>query len=170
MDAATLDSLGKHALVHVEFENAVNVHFLVLEHSVELLSLSDSAREAVEEDASLTLRVAQVVLDETNNEIVGDKLTTLHDTVSLLSKLGASSNSVTEHVAGSEMADAKIVLDFGALGSLSGAGGSNHDHVHSGAFGALVAALDLGKEVVKVDGAKIHLLRECFTVKLIIGR
>ena len=54
------------------------------------------------------------------------------------------------------MADAKIVLDLGALGTFAGAGGSNHDDIHGWALSALVAALDLTKEIIEVDVAKIH--------------
>ena len=157
MDATSLDSLSEHVLVHVELENAVDIHVLALEHRVELLGLSHSSGEAVEKDASLALGLAQVVLDKTNDEVVGDELAALHDAISLFAELGASSYCVTEHVASCEMADAEVVSDLGALGSLTGAGGSDHDHIHGRALGALVPALDLGEKVLKANAAKIHL-------------
>ena len=157
MDATALDSLSKHVFVNGEFKNAVNVHVLALEHIIELLSLSNSAGEAVEKDTSFTLWVAHVVFDETNDELVRHEIATLHNGVSLFAKLSASSDGVTQHVASGEMADAKVILDLGALGSLTGAWWSNHDHVHGWALGALISALDLREEIVKVDAAKVHL-------------
>jgi len=157
MDATTFNSLSKHVFVHVEFENAVNVHVLAFEHIVELLSLDNSAGEAVEKDTSFTLWVVQVIFDKTNDELVRDEVTTLHNGVSLLTELSAGSDGITQHVASGEMADTKVILDLGALGSLTGAGWSNHDHVHSWALGALISALDLREEIVKADVAKVHL-------------
>ena len=157
MDATALDSLSKHVFVNGKFKNAVNVHVLALEHIVELLSLSNSAGESVKKDASFTLWVAHVIFDKTNDEVVRHEIATLHNGVSLLAKLSACSDGVTQHVASGEMADAKVILDLGALGSLTGAGGSNHDNVHGWALGALISALDLREEIVKANVAKVHL-------------
>ena len=156
MDPTAFNSLNKHFLIDLEFKDAVNVHFLVCEHGVELLGLSRVSWEAVKEDAALALWIAKVVLDEANNELIRDELATFHDAISLLSKFSACLDCVSEHVTGGKMADAKVVLDVGALGTLARAWWSNHNHVHGGALRALVAALHLSEEVIKTNVAEIH--------------
>ena len=54
------------------------------------------------------------------------------------------------------MANAEIILDLRALGSLSGAGRSDHDNVHGRALGALISAFDLSEKVIEFKIAKIH--------------
>ena len=119
MDATTLDSISEHVLVNSKLENTVDVHLLAGEHLVEFLSLCHSPGEAIKKDASLAFGIAEVVLNETDDEVVGDEVTTLHDSVGFLAELGASSNSITEHVTSSQMADTKIILDLGSLGALA---------------------------------------------------
>ena len=54
------------------------------------------------------------------------------------------------------MANAEVVFDFGALGTLARAGWSNHNDIHGRALGALVSAPDLGKEVVEAHLTQVY--------------
>ena len=157
MDSTASDSLFKNLFVDLELKHTVNVHLLLGHHSVELTSLDLSSGETVEKDSTLTLRVGHVLLNEANDDLVGDKTTSIHNSLGLLSDFSALGNSGTEHISSSEMANAKLVLDGGALSSLAGAGGSNHDNVKGGLLGALVSALNFGEEVVVAHVAKVHL-------------
>ena len=156
MDAATNDTLGQLLLVNLEFEDLVNANLSLLEHGIELLSLGNVSWEAIEEDSTLALWIAQVVANETNDELIWHKLTSLHDSISLLAQLGALLDSLTEHVSRGQVADAEIVSDLGSLGSLARAWGSNHDNVGGWALGALISSLDLAEEIVKADVSQIH--------------
>ena len=95
MDPATLNSLNEHLLVNLEINDTIDVHSFGREHLVKLLSLCDSTGEAIKENTSLTLGIAQVIADETDDELVGDEFAALHNSVSLLSKVSASFDSVT---------------------------------------------------------------------------
>ena len=161
MDSTAFNPVAEDLLIDGKFEDAVDVHVFAFEHGVKLLSLGNITGETVKKHTSLALGITKVVLDKANDKLVGHELTTLHDTISLLTEGGTSSNSFTEHVTGGQVADTKIILDLGALSSLAGAGGSNHDNIHCGALGAFVSTLDLSEEIIEINGAKVHFCLEC---------
>ena len=161
MDSTAFDSISENVLINVEFEDAIDVHVLALEHGVKLLSLGNVTGEAVKKNTTLALGIAKVCLNESNDELIGHELTALHDTISCLTEFRAGSDCVTEHVTGSQVADAKVIFDAWALSSLAGTWGSNHDDVHSGALGAFVSTFDLSEELIEIDVAKIHVYLEC---------
>ena len=156
MDSAALDSLDENFFVNLELKNAIDVHFFAFEHGIKLLSLSLSSGEAVKEDAALALWVAEVVLDEADDELIGHELSSLHDAISLHAELSACLDSVSEHVTCGQVAHAEVILDLGSLSALARAWWSNHDDVHGGALGALIPALNLSEEVIEAHVAKIH--------------
>ena len=119
--------------------------------------MSNITGETVKKDASLALRVVKVLLDEANDEIVRHEITTLHDSIGFFAEGRASFDGITEHITRGQVADTKIVLNLGALRALAGTWWPNHDDIHGGALGALVATLHLGEEIVEIDVAKVHL-------------
>ena len=134
MDSPTLNTFSQDFFIDFELEHLIDVHATASEHVIELLSLDNGTGETIEKDSTLALRVAEVVIDEANDELVGNEFSALHDSIGLLSELSASLNSITEHIAGSQVADAEIILDLGALSTFTRAWWSNHNDVLGGAL------------------------------------
>ena len=134
VDPTPFDSFPEGFLIDFELKHFVDVHLLRGEHLIKLFGLGYGPREAVKKDATFALGVAQVVLDQSDDELVGDELATLHDSVSLLAKLSSSSDGITEHVSCRQVANAEVVFDFGALGTLARTGWSNHNNIHGRAL------------------------------------
>jgi len=65
------------------------------------------------------LVVLQVVLDHVNHDLVTDQSTGVHDLLGLETNLGLVSNGSTKHVAGSQVADAELLLDLRGLGTFA---------------------------------------------------
>ena len=156
MDSPAFDTLNQDFFVYFEFKNLVNIHLTSLKHAIKFLSLSNSARETIKKNTTFTLRVAEIVVNQIDNEFIGDKLATLHDGIGLLAELSASFHSITKHVTSRQVANAKIVSDLGALCTFTRSWRSNHDDILGWAFSALIAALDLSEKVIKFEIAKIH--------------
>ena len=104
VDTTTLNSLDQNTLIDVEFEDAIDVHFVLFEHQVKFLSLSGGPGETVKKDASLAFGVFQVVCNQANDELIWNQLAGFHQALCFLSELRACGNSVTEHVAGGQVA------------------------------------------------------------------
>ena len=69
-----LDAAGSaHALVDLELDHAVEVQPLLAQHVVERLGLRDRARETVEDEAVLGVRLVDAVGDDRNDDVVGDE-------------------------------------------------------------------------------------------------
>jgi len=155
MNTTAFDSFGEHFFVDFELKHSVDLSVVLGEHAVELLGLDLGSWETVEENTTFTLWLLQVVLDESNDKVIWDEIATLHDSVGCFSKLSSRLDGSAEHVAGGEMADAEIVSDFWALGTLARSWGSNHDDVHGWFLSAFVSAFDLTEEVFVANVAEV---------------
>ena len=156
VNTAAFNSLDEDLVINLELNNLIDALALSSHHRVELLSLNGSSGEAIEEHAVEASRRGHVLLEQTDDELVVDEATSGHDILGLLAELSASGNGISEHVAGSEMADAKILGDGGSLSALAGTGRTNQDNVHLGLGGANGASLNLGHDGVSANVLEIH--------------
>jgi len=85
-----------------------------LEHVVEGLRLRHRAREAVENEAVLGVRLADAVGDDLHHHVVGDQLAARHDVARLEADRRPGLHGRPQHVAGRERHDA--VFSGQALG------------------------------------------------------
>ena len=98
------------------------------------LGLRNSSRETVQNETLLASRAVDVVLDDVDHDIVAHESSGVHGLLSTQTVLRSyhsnehpfptSGNSVAEHIASSEMANAILLLDLGSLSSLSATGRS----------------------------------------------
>ena len=168
MDTATLNTLNKDVIIDLEFNSLVDGSVLGLKHAFEFLSLDIGSGETVKEHSALALGLLGSILNETNNYLIGDKLTAVHNCLSLLAKLGALRNSVSQHISGGEVAETQLISDARSLSTLSGSWGSNEHDVLLGFVLADFSSLKLSKEVLKLEVSKVgHLLIFCKNISII---
>ena len=105
----------------------------------ECLPLGGRAREAVEEPARYhAVRHGKSFLNDTDNHVVGNQLPGIHVILRLFSHVGASRNSGSQHISGTQMDDAILLLDQFALRALSTCGRSCDDQLGRRRFGAVL--------------------------------
>ena len=156
VNSTSNNSISEGFLINLKVEDLVDSLVAGCHHLVEGGGLSSSSGESIEHESTFAHGLGNVVVDKSNNEIIGYKLSGLHDSVSLLSKRSVSLDSGSEHISGSEMADAEFVLNHGSLSSLTSTGGTDEDQVKLGLLGALESSLDFSKEVF--CGKVLHIL------------
>ena len=79
VNAATLNSLNKNVIVDLELNSLVDLLATRAEHAVELLSLNSGSGEAVKQESSLALGVLGGIVNESNNNLVRNELTSVHN-------------------------------------------------------------------------------------------
>ena len=168
MDTATLNTLYEDVIINLEFNSLVDGRVLGLKHAFELLSLDIGSGETVKEHSAITLGLLGGILNETNDDLIGNKLTSVHNFLSLLAKLCALRNSVSQHISSGEVAETQLISDTRSLSTLSGSWGSNEHDVLLGLVLADFSPLNLRKEVLKVEVSKVsHLLLYCINISII---
>lgn len=105
-------------------DHLVDIELLLVQDVVELPRLLQGSREPVEDRALLADWLPQVVLDEPDHDLVGNKPAFLHDGLDLLSHWSAALDLVSEHVASRKRAKAKLLLQLGTLGAFTGTRGT----------------------------------------------
>lgn len=100
--------------------------------STNLLSLLNSAREAVQDETVLALGAVKVLLDHTDHNLVRDQLTAVHDFLGGLSKRGARSDSRAQKVSGGQMAHTIGLHQVRRLRSLTRSRGSQQNDANAG--------------------------------------
>lgn len=125
-ESATLtsDTVDEDLILDVEVNDLVERGSLGGKHLIELLGLLDGTRESVEDESLLTLGLSEVLLDDTDNDLIAHETTSIHDLLGLLAHLRSSLDSGTEHVSGGEVAKAVLLLEGRSVGSLSRSRGS----------------------------------------------
>jgi hypothetical protein len=168
VDTATLNTLNKDVIIDLEFNSLVDGCVLGLKHAFEFLSLDIGSGETIKEHSALALGLLGGILNETNNYLIGNKFTAVHNFLSLLAKLSALRNSVSQHISGSEVAETQLISDARGLSTLSGSWGSNEHDVLLGFVLADFSSLNLSKEVLKLEVSKVsHSLLFCKNISII---
>jgi len=127
VDTAAGDALDKNLVVNLEVDNVIDLLALLGKNLVEHLGLLHVAGESIEEETLGTGRGVDVLLDETDDKVIIDELASLHDALSLEAERGASSDSLAEHVTGSQVAGTVVEAELGALGTLATSCSILHD-------------------------------------------
>ncbi len=132
----------------LELEGDVKLSAALSKHGVEGLGLLEGTRETIEDETLAARGVTEGLLDAANNNLVRDEATRLHDVLDLEAHLGLLVDSLAEHVAGCEVADAVGLLDNRGLGALAAARGADEKHTLVREGRALDTALDLREELL----------------------
>lgn len=204
VDQTTSDTRDEERVLDLELDGMVELLRLGVQHVVELLSLGCGSGEAVEDEArQRALQLSQdktvyhnlkrnaknspasalvvglkLVLDHTDHDLIRDESTGVHDLLCLLAELCTLSDLLTEHVAGSQVADLVVELlqDLGCLCSLSGAWRADEDHADTVSAGAcrrgdgrLGGALDLRDLLIELGDEAFEVGKLCSTALLLLA-
>jgi len=120
VDPSSSDALLKDGIWDLELDDLCDAGTFLREHLVEGLSLGKSSGESIKNKSVLAIVFLDAVTNNSNNNLVADKSTGVHNGLGLLSNLSSSGNGSTEHITGGEGWNTQKVLDFGSVGSLSG--------------------------------------------------
>ena len=162
MDTATLNTLDEDVIINFEFDSLVDGSVLGLKHALEFLSLDIGSGETVKEHSALAFGLLGGIINETNDYLIGNKLTAVHNFLSLLAKFGALRNSVSQHISSGEVAETQLISDARSLSTLSGSWGSNEHDVLLRFALADFSSLNLSKDILKLEVSKVsHLLLFC---------
>ena len=100
------------------------------ELGVERDGLGGVAREAVEDEALLGVVGLKALLDEVDDQVIGNELALVHVALGLHAELGALLDGGTQKVAGRDVSNAKLSHELLCLGPLARAGGAEKNDVH----------------------------------------
>ena len=97
------------------------------QHAIQGLRLRQRAREAVQDPSGAELALTQGVLDQVDDQLIGDELALVHVLLGLLAERGPVLAGLPEDVAGRDLLSAVALEQTLRLRALSGARGSDED-------------------------------------------
>src|SRR5690606_22579316 len=127
---ATDDALDQPVRIDLEFDDCVELLVLARQHLVECRGLGQRARESVQGEALLAVRLVDPVGDDLDDNLVGDEVTPLHARLGPLAHVGSRLDGGAQHVTSRELNQPVAVLDLFGLRSLSGPWRSEQNEVH----------------------------------------
>jgi hypothetical protein len=159
VDTATLNTLNEDVIINFEFDSLVDGCVLGLKHAFKFLSLDIGSGETVKEHTALAFGLLGGIINKTNDYLIGNKLAAVHNFLSLLAKLGALRNSVSQHISSCKVAETQLISYARSLSTLSGSRRSNEHDVLLGFGLADFSSLNLSKDILKLEVSKVsHLL------------
>ena len=126
VDAATGHAFNDFGVRHLDFENEVDRDACGLKG----FSLRNRTGEAVEEGAVHGVGLREAVLDETDDDVVGDELTLVHHGLGSQTERGARLDGGTKHVARGDLGNTELFADELGLRALAGTGRPNQNQTH----------------------------------------
>ena len=72
MHESSTEPVEDHIILDIKEDGSVDAEMFFLENLIELLSLLNSSWETIENCSILAFRFLKVVLDHTDNDIIGD--------------------------------------------------------------------------------------------------
>ena len=130
--AAAEQALDDLLVVDLELHDRVELEALVLQDLAERTGLRRVAREPVEDEALLGVRVTEAVTHHADGDLVGDQVTRVHVALRLETELGLLLQVLPEEVAGRDVRDVQPLGHPLRLGSLARTRRTNQNesHVH----------------------------------------
>jgi len=146
MHESSAESVEDHVVLDIEVDRSVDVEMFLLENLIELLSLLHSSGETIENSAILAFRFLKVVLDHTDNDIIGDETTLVHDALRFSAEFSSVTDLTAEHISCSERAQAVFALETRGMSTFTSTGDTNENDsfrfFHSLALEASVEFVD----------------------------
>mmetsp|Transcript_869 Transcript_869/g.1700 ORF Transcript_869/g.1700 Transcript_869/m.1700 type:complete len:327 (+) Transcript_869:191-1171(+) len=98
------------------------------EHFVQSGSLFQSAGETVKDKPVVAVLVSDALLDNVNNDFVGDETSRVHQTFDSAAERGVRSSDFSQHITGGELRNADLIVDLGGLRPFASSWGAKQDH------------------------------------------
>ena len=99
-------------------------------HLLDGLCLCDGAGHTVQNEAVCTVSLGQAVLQDANDDLIGDQCAGVHEALCLQAHLGAVLDSSAEDVAGADGGDVQLCADDLSLRAFACAGGAQQNQIH----------------------------------------
>ncbi|MCY1178554.1 hypothetical protein D9M73_189080 [compost metagenome] len=106
-------------------------------HSIQLdtsshqgFSLRNGAWETVEQETVGTVRLGDAVLDQVDDQLVGNQLASVHDRLGFQAQRGAGLDSGAQHVASGDLRNGEFFGDELCLSTFTGPGSSQQNYAH----------------------------------------
>ena len=123
-------SLHADLVGHVEEQDRVQAPADPAEHRVQRLGLREVAREAVEHEPALGVRLREALLDHRDRQFVGHEPAGGHDLADLLAELGALGLRGAEHVTRRDVRNPVLRSDALGLRALAGPLRAEDEEIH----------------------------------------
>ena len=117
-DTATGQSGGDDVVCDIDVENSVDRNA----HAVECLGLSDGSREAVKDKAVLAVVLGDALLDDVDDDFIGNQLAAFDERLGFETDLRAAFQRFSDNIARRNLRDVKSFGGFLCLSALAGAG------------------------------------------------
>ncbi|MNZ40105.1 hypothetical protein D3C78_576100 [compost metagenome] len=111
-------------------------------------SLRDGARETVEQEAIRAVRLGDAVLDQVDDQLVGNQLASVHDRLGFEAQRSAGLDCGAQHVASGDLWNTEFFGDELCLSTFTGPGSSQQNHAH------IVLLIFVSKSVDSAQRAK----------------
>ncbi len=118
-DPAAGDPLDHLVLRDLQVQDGVQLHALALEVSVQRLGLADVAREAVQQEAGLGVRLVHPVLGHRDRHRVGHQVARVHVGLRLFAEVRALADVGAEQVARGDVRDREVLGEVRGLRTLA---------------------------------------------------
>ena len=99
-------------------------------HLLDGLCLCDGAGHTVQDEAVCAVILGQAVLQDANDNLIGDQCAGVHEALCLQAHLGAVLDSSAEDVAGADGGDVQLCADDLSLRAFACAGGAQQNQIH----------------------------------------
>jgi len=99
-------------------------------HLLDGLCLCDGAGHTVQDEAVCAVSLGQAVLQDANDDLIGDQCAGVHEALCLQAHLGAVLDSSAEDVAGADGGDVQLCADDLSLRTFACAGGAQQNQIH----------------------------------------
>lgn len=120
VDQTTSNTVDQQLVVNLELNGIAKRRLALGKHRVQTLGLGNGSGKAVQNETVLALGVVlQLVLDHVDHDFVRNKATLVHDLLSLEAEGSLLGNLRTQHITGSQVAGAVLLLEVRSLGSLA---------------------------------------------------
>jgi len=115
------NSLDEPRGVDSQLDRRVEFEAVTLQHRVERLGLGDRARESIENETALRIGFTDAVLDDPDDDVVGDQRAGLHHRLGLQADRRSRLDRGAQHIAGRELRDTVFPHQPRRLSAFSGA-------------------------------------------------
>src|SRR5690349_11157617 len=123
---------GQDLLVgYIEEQHGVQLAPFLRQDALHPFGLRDGADHPVEDYATFSLRLGQLLAHDTQNDVVAHQVARLHDRLGLEAERGSVPDGVAQQVAGRELRKLQGLGQDGTLRPLAGAGRAHQKDIHA---------------------------------------
>ena len=124
--ATTRDTADDFFIINRNFDHVVDDHAGFLQG----FSLRNGPREAIKEETIGAIGLGDALLDQIDDQVIGDQTTAVHHAFGNQAQFSASLDRSTQHVTGGDLRNTKLLGDETSLGTFTGTGRPQQNHAH----------------------------------------